>query len=170
MKIKVYQPSREGSPSSLSLEYRVPVQENVYCMGVYDDIEKHESLHHYLELTTDGSYLPSILTFESGDTILLLNGRKLVVQQEFTLSVPLGLHEAIILEAVSYYIAGSYLCHRNKDPNFFRIFEQRFRLYPSLPFTEKEIAKNVLASDCRGATIEEYFQIDKQLRKTFVSQ
>jgi len=92
MKINVHQPSREGFASSFLLEYRVPVQDNVYCMGVYDDIEKYESLHHYLDFTEDDDILPSTLTFESGDTILLLNGRKLVVQQEFTLSVPLGLH------------------------------------------------------------------------------
>ena len=152
------------------MDYRVPVRDNTYCMSVYDDWEKAQTLHNFLELSGNGYDLPSTLTFESGDKILILKGRELIVRQEFSLSVSLGVHEAIVCEAVSYYIAGTYLNCQNKDPDFFRIFEERFTLQPALPFSPKEIEQNLLTSEYFSNNIEDYFQITPQFHQIFVTR
>ena len=168
MKLILQNPPQENCAFTLTLEYSVPARENTYCMSIYADREKALSLHKVLQLEDTSYELPSLLTFEPGDKILLFHKREIIIQKGFSLPTQLGAHEAIIFEIVSYYVAGAYLHYRQKDPTFFRAFDQTFSITGTKPFTREEINQNVIATDLFG-NIETYFKIDPKTRQTFLT-
>jgi len=170
MKLTVNHSQGENSISTLSLKYVVPVLPSSYCMSVYDDRKDVSSLHHHLEIDGKTSKLPSQLTLEKGDNILLLNERQLTVKIGFQVEVELGFHEAFLFEIVSYFIAGSYLNREKEDPDFFRSFKETFTLHKPESFTHQEIEKHVLTSESFGDTIEDYCHLDSKTRQTFLSR
>jgi len=170
MKLIVQHPQQENCDFSLSLEYHVPPKQNVYCMGVYDDRKKSLSLHKIFNFDAMGFALPSLLTFESGDKILLFQERELVVSREFTLSVELWLHQPLVFEIVSYFIAGTYLNHQQKDPDFFRAFNEIFPSSKTMSFSRDEIEKYVLETELYGGKIADYFKIEPKTRQIFLDR
>jgi len=168
MKLNVQHPQGENSAFSLIIEYCVPVGD-MPCMSFYSDREKALSLHRLFEFDGDVFSMPSTLTFEVGDKILLFDNREIIVREQFSLSVRLDFHEHFVSEIVSYFVMGTYLHYQPKDPDFFTAFNRIFTIQETTPFTKQEIEQNILADEEYGDNIEDYFTIPPETRQTFLT-
>jgi len=168
MKLALKHPQGENSAFTLLLEYHVPVGD-AYCLSVFSDWKKALSLHTLFEFDGAIFSMPSTLTLESGDKILLFNKRGIIVKEPLILSVVLDYHEHLIFEVVSYFIAGTYLNYQSKDPDFFTAFDRVFTIHEATPFTQQELEQNVLAEETFGDKIEDYFTIAPEIRQTFIN-